>query len=56
MSVISWAEHNLHEKREVGRHAYTGICSTAEKLQSNQIAGFKWLRWVLAASSRMRVL
>ena len=25
----SWAERNLHEKREVGRHAYTGICSTA---------------------------
>ena len=30
------------EKREVGCHAYTRICSTAKNLQSNQIAAFKW--------------
>ena len=40
----SWAEPNLHEeKREVGRHCYTRICTTASILQSNQIAAFKCL-------------
>ena len=47
-STLSWAEGNLHEKREVGFHAYTQICSTAEKLQSNQTAGFKRFKWVLS--------
>ena len=27
-----------------------GFVPTAEKLQSNQIAGFKWLKWLLTAS------
>ena len=27
-----------------------GLVPTAENLQSNQIAGFKWLKWLLTAS------
>ena len=40
------------EKRKVGCHAYTRICDTAENLQSNQIAGFKWFKWLLTARAR----
>ena len=39
--IASWAEPNPREKRRVGRHVYTRICSTARILQSNQIAAFK---------------
>ena len=53
----SWAEPNLcGEKRKVGNHAYTRICDTTENLQSNQIAGLRWLKRVLTASGHARVL
>ena len=52
VAVISWAEPNLRgEKRKVGNHAYTRICDTAEELQSNQIAVFKWVKRVLTAQA-----
>ena len=41
--IASWAEPNPREKRRVGRHVYTRICSTARILQSNQITVFKCL-------------
>ena len=43
--TLACDQSNLHEKQKAGFHAYTctWICSTAEILQSNQIAAFKWL-------------
>ena len=39
MYLLSRTEPRPRGKTEVGLHAYIRICSTAEKLQSNQIAG-----------------